>query len=167
RILQWETTISDGVITIAPALDFIAEDGYFFLVESEGTTHIGSMEVTACWVVQESADNAPRACSGCLLYEDSFSFPIIVRTRRPGDSIELVHGLTNIEDIVKSWHISPIGRNAVPIIEDRNGIVAVLPCTEPDCFGNKPKFRNYEGPKEGRRLKIELITLKGAPTTDV
>lgn len=186
RILGWEATIADGFVTIAPGLDFIAEDGYFFLLEGETRTVLGPFSLCARWETQEAdgaipvADGAQTVCTdramsrgdaetGLSLYGGAFSFPLVVRSKRPGDSIELVHGPTAVDDIVKAWHIEPRDRGTIAVIEDRKGIVAVLPWGSLGQSGVRPRFRSYDGPRQGEVFRIEIVTLtlKGEPTTDV
>lgn len=193
KILGWEATMADGFVTIAPGLDFIAEDGYFFLLKGETRTALGPFNLCARWETQEAdgamreaggailgSDGAQTVCTdqamsrggaetGLSLYGGAFSFPLVVRSKRPGDSIELVHGLTAVDDIVKAWHIEPRDRDTIAVIEDRKGIVAVLPWSSLGQSGVRPRFRSYDGPRQGEVFRIEIValTLKGEPTTDV
>jgi len=144
--------ISDGRLEIVPGLDFHGEDKYFFVISSEGIYRCGPTEITIGW-------DAPEAeTKGCLI-EGSFVFPLIVRSRKAGDVIRAVEGEKRLDDIMKSWHLDKGIRDMIPVIEDREGIVAVLPSSLEAAHSHNEKFRNYAGPQNGRRLYIRI---KGA-----
>lgn len=156
EVLGWLVETGPAAINIVPSLDFILEDGYFFSICSEGNYNIDMFQLTAFW------DEEVLKGKG-FLFEGSFAFPLIVRSRKPGDMIETADGKVRIDDVLKSWHIEPRLRGKVPIIEDARGIVAVLPASLPDIDVSHEKFRNYAGPKDGRKLYIQL---KGAINFD-
>lgn len=144
--------ISDGRLEIVPGLDFHGEDKYFFVISSEGIYRCGPTEITIGW-------DAPEAETKGYLIEGSFVFPLIVRSRKAGDVIRAVEGEKRLDDIMKSWHLDKGIRDMIPVIEDREGIVAVLPSSLEAAHSHNEKFRNYAGPQNGRRLYIRI---KGA-----
>ena len=153
---------AEGCLYILPILDFKREDGYFFQVESEGSLRAGELLVTARWSAAEGKKPGPGHSSGSgegFLFEGSFEFPLIVRSRRPGDAIRTEHGIVRLDDILKGWRVDRKYRDKVPVIEDEKGIVAILPSALSGYRLRREKFRLYEGPKTGRKLYIRI---KGA-----
>ncbi len=154
--------ISDGRLEIVPGLDFHGEDKYFFVISSEGIYRCGPTEITIGWDAPEAetqGSGGRKAESKGYLIEGSFVFPLIVRSRKAGDVIRAVEGEKRLDDIMKSWHLDKGIRDMIPVIEDREGIVAVLPSSLEAAHSHNEKFRNYAGPQNGRRLYIRI---KGA-----
>jgi tRNA(Ile)-lysidine synthase len=145
------------VISVSPLLDFHAERGYFFMIASDGVKKAGGMEISAVW----DAYDGNRMNH---LLEGAFAFPIVVRSRRPGDSIVISGKSVRIDDLIKSWRLDAFTRQVLPVVEDERGIVAVMPdiLRERDCL-RSARFRDYDGRKDGRRLSINL---KGALEAD-
>ena len=161
-VLDARISKADGWLSILSILDFKREDGYFFQVESEGSYRAGDLVVAARWAATKGKrpppERAPGTGEGCL-FEESFEFPLIVRSRKPGDAIRTEKGIVRLDDILKDWHIDRKYRNKVPVIEDAKGIIAILPSALSGAHLKKEKFRLYEGPKAGRKLYIRI---KGA-----
>lgn len=153
---------ADGCLSIQTVLDFKREDGYFFQIESEGSCRAGDLIIVARWATAEGKrprpGHNPGLGEGCL-FEGSFEFPLIVRSRKPGDAIRTGNGIVRLDDILKDWHIDRKYRNKVPVIEDAKGIIAILPSALSGAHLKSEKFRLYEGPKAGRKLYIRI---KGA-----
>lgn len=148
RALGFQFDLSGTRLEIAPVLDFPPEDRYFFYVVSEGDYRCGPILLSLRW---ENEGRCP------YLFKEAFSFPLIVRSRKPGDLVLRPEGHRRLDDIIKTWRLSPAMRDLVPVVEDRQGIVAVLPsafarAARPDLA----LFRNYSGPREGRRLYIRI-----------
>ena len=57
---------------------------------------------------------------------DSFTWPLIVRSRRAGDTIRLAAGSRQLDRLLADMQIPVVLRDTVPVVEDRAGIVAVL-----------------------------------------
>ncbi|HWR10872.1 MAG TPA: tRNA lysidine(34) synthetase TilS [Rectinemataceae bacterium] len=154
--------VRDGRLEILPGLDFHGEDKYFFVIPSEGMYRCGPIEVGTWWDNPAAAgaipDGEPIGRAGCLM-EGSFTFPLIVRSRKAGDLIRTVEGEKRLDDIMNSWHLDRKVRDLVPVMEDRDGIVAVLASSFSASPSPHEKFRVYTGPKSGRRLYIRI---KGA-----
>jgi tRNA(Ile)-lysidine synthetase-like protein len=88
---------------------------------------------------------------------DAFRFPLVVRSRRPGDAIALPGGLKRLDELLSEWGLPLAARDAVPIVEDFDGIVAVLGAS----FGATDRFRRGPGPEEGGVARLS-IDVKGA-----
>ena len=148
-------------IECLPALDFRPEHGYFFMMPSEGTYRVGSLEASALWSANDddSLHGQDVDCRGAFLVEGSFDFPLIVRTKMPGDRIRNSKGSSMVDEILKSWNLESGARESVPIVEDRRGIVAVLPGSMESPPTEHELHRHFTGPLSGRRL---FIRVKGA-----
>ena len=57
---------------------------------------------------------------------DGIDFPLIIRSRRPGDTIELTNEHKTVKKLFNEWAIPPRERWRVPIIEDRRGVISVM-----------------------------------------
>ncbi len=52
--------------------------------------------------------------------------PLVLRSRRKGDQIILDRGSKTVKGLLAGWKVSPEDRDAVPVLVDRQGVVAVL-----------------------------------------
>ena len=155
-------------VEILPILDFHREDKYFFQILSEGLFQCGPISLEARWEPESSPDaTAPiRGASepAGSLFEGSFSFPLQVRSRMPGDAIFCSGAPRRLDGLLSSWRLDPRDKDLIPVVEDRRGIVAVLagaldrPLRGKDAL-RRDKFRDYGGDESGRRL---FIRIKGA-----
>jgi hypothetical protein len=84
---------------------------------------------------------------------------LILRSRKPGDRIKADGVEKRLDDIIKAWRPDRRWREKIPVIEDRDGIVAVLPSALEGPHLEYEKFRDYEGSRLARKLYIRV---KGA-----
>jgi tRNA(Ile)-lysidine synthase len=144
-----------------PALDFRPEHGYFFMISSAGIFHAAGIEVEVFWSppFKATVPVEEKNCDRGFLVEGSFDFPLVVRTRMPGDRIGREKGSSMVDDLLKAWRIQPEERGSVPIVEDGRGIVAILPGSMEFPPAERDLHRQFSGPLSGRRL---FIRVKGA-----
>jgi tRNA(Ile)-lysidine synthetase-like protein len=135
----------DGRVILRHGLDFPRRGGYFVLIDRPRRVRVGSLEVNAAW--------DPGGRSG--IRADAFRFPLVVRSRRPGDAIALKSGTKRLDAIFSDWSLSETSRCAAPVIEDRDGIVAVLGA----AFGGRDRYR--AGPLGDCAHRLSII-VKGA-----
>jgi tRNA(Ile)-lysidine synthase len=141
-----------------PTLDFRHEHGYFFMMSSQGIQNVGGVELRALWSTPgEDVDCFPALApgKGCLV-EGSFEFPLIVRTRMPGDRIRNEKGSIMVDELLKAWRIGLDFRGSIPVVEDPRGIVAVLPGAMEKPPTEREMHRHYTGPLSGRRFVIRV-----------
>jgi tRNA(Ile)-lysidine synthase len=151
----------DGDVTLrcSPALprrgglDFPRRDGYFVLVDRPCRVRVGKLEVRASW-----------RSDGTGIRADAFRFPLVVRSRRPGDAIALQGGTKRLDALFSEWGLPEALRCAASVVEDRDGIVAVLGAG----IGGKDRYRvrsagdrPSDGPCEGGTRSFSVI-VKGA-----
>ena len=142
----------DDRLRLLPTLDFEGRDGYFVAL---GEKDVGrdvalsaELQVTLRW----ESGRGPRG-----LLEGSFDFPIIVRSRRPGDAIALPSGMKSVDELLSEWRVPQALRGRLPLVQDRRGLVAVLGSGYP---GGKNRFRHGELPPSAARCLS--IAVKGA-----
>ncbi len=160
-LLRYRLIIDGELLQILPILDFRKEGGYFFLVADEVVHQAGSMEIHCYWDRPEGKKDSAEAVSASLsaLAEGSFSFPLAIRSRKPGDTIRSGGKDRRIDGLLSEWGIEGRHRKFVPLVEDRNGIVAVLADSLEGLGYGQHKFRDYSGPLKGRSF---VIRIKGA-----
>jgi len=152
----------EDMLEILPVLDFRREDGYFFVIPSEGQYRAGPLEISLSWVESDKrpgVSGSGEAERKGSLIEGSFAFPLRLRSRKAGDAIRAAGVMRRLDDVMKTWHVDGRLRDAALVVEDGDGIVAVLLSPIDSAYGEFEKFRDYAGPKDGRRL---CIRIKGA-----
>ncbi|HET7838881.1 MAG TPA: tRNA lysidine(34) synthetase TilS [Rectinemataceae bacterium] len=146
-----EVSLAEGRIRVAPepgyGLDFPRIDGYFVVVDRPRRIRVGALIVEASWTT--GAGSGIRA--------DAFRFPLVIRSRRPGDAIAIPGGEKRLDELFSDWGLPPRLRGVVPIAEDRHGIVAVLGA----AFGAKDRYRTGSGPEGPGRRRLSVV-VKGA-----
>jgi tRNA(Ile)-lysidine synthetase-like protein len=140
-------------------LDFPRRDGYFVSIDRPCQVRVGKLEVRAEW--REAFWNSD---GGSGIREDAFRFPLVVRSRRPGDAIALKEGTKRLDALFSEWGMPESSRGKAPIVEDRDGIVAVLGAG----IGGKDRYRARGGDdrpngeaRQGRGRCLSVI-VKGA-----
>jgi tRNA(Ile)-lysidine synthase len=134
-------------------LDFPRRDGYFVLIDRPCRVRIGKLEVSASW-----------RSDGPGIRADTFRFPLVVRSRRPGDAIALKGGTKRLDALFSEWGLAEALRRVVAVVEDRDGIVAVLGAE----FGGKDRFRERQagdrplGGPDGASERRFSVIVKGA-----
>jgi tRNA(Ile)-lysidine synthetase-like protein len=111
--------------TVLLGLDFPTGRGYFVIIDGPCRIRAGSVRVSAAWT------------TGQGIRADSFRFPIVVRSRRPGDAIASKGGARRLDELLSEWGVPRPSRGSVPVVEDPDGIVAVLGSS----LGGKDRYR--------------------------
>ncbi len=124
-------------------LDFPEGRGYFVRIDGPCRIHVGSLRVKAAW----NMESGIRA--------GAFSFPLVVRSRRPGDTIASRGGAKRVDELFSEWKIPQAVRDSVAVVEDKDGIVAVLA----SAWGGKDRYRAASGGNGARRF---AVIVKGA-----
>jgi len=141
----------DGdLLRLAPALDFPGYRGYFVEIAEPGPDGLevaaGGIRVSARWQGGEGARGIRR---------DAFSFPLVVRSRRPGDELAIRDGSKRLDVLFSEWGVDAADRDRIPVLEDRGGLVAVLGAG----YGGRDRYRHNDGCRSDVRLSIQV---KGA-----
>jgi tRNA(Ile)-lysidine synthase len=141
---------AQGRLILSRSLDFPRPGGYFVLVdrlERDGLSlRLGGLRIELSWT------SGPEAKG---IREESLSFPFVLRSRRPGDRLFMGKGSKPLDELFSEWGIRDELRCLVPVVEDRNGIVAVLGSS----LGARDRFRKHDCKGNGRLI---AIAVKGA-----
>lgn len=109
-VLLWQTTVMP-----------LAE-GYVSFVYSECTELDGEKQLVLGGEPAGSVPVEKRA----RIDESTVTAPIIARSCRDGDAIRLTEGTKRVVSLFSDWHIAPQDRWRIPVLEDAEGIFAVL-----------------------------------------
>ncbi len=145
-----ELRIRDGRVSMRRGLDFPRHGGYFVLIERPCSIRVGPIFVRASW----------NGGSPSGIRSDAFTFPLVIRSRRPGDAIVFMGGTKRLYILFSEWALPESARTATPVVEDRRGIVAVLGA----AFGGRDRFRaslSGTGRSEDGARRLSVI-VKGA-----
>jgi tRNA(Ile)-lysidine synthetase-like protein len=63
---------------------------------------------------------------GVYIDEDVIKPPLLLRSKKPGDTVALSGGTKRLKDLYNDWKVPPERRRQIPVLEDRNGILAIL-----------------------------------------
>ena len=141
-----------NLLKVGPSLDFGGSAGYFVaLNESDIGIERPSPDggrLAMAWMDGPDSEGIP---------EGSFDFPLILRTRRPGDQIVLVSGPKAVDRIVAAWNAASRGWKSIAVVQDRRGIVAVLGRRGQEA---RAVFR-FQEPRADVRRRL-FLRLKGA-----
>jgi tRNA(Ile)-lysidine synthase len=134
---------------ISRSLDFPRRGGYFVVIDGPGRVRAGSLVVSAEWV--GFGERGIRA--------DAFAFPLVIRSRLPGDALALKRGTKRIDELLPEMGLPSALRGRVPLVEDAAGIVAVLG----SAFGAQDRYRlgSVSGAEPEDAFRLALI-VKGA-----
>jgi tRNA(Ile)-lysidine synthetase-like protein len=97
----------------------------------------------------------------------ALSWPVCMRSRRPGDSLALPSGHKMVDSLLSECRIPAVLRDTLPVVEDRMGIVALLS----SCAGGRDYYRDTDNSSESgtvHDVSIEFFAfdVKGAVLTD-
>jgi tRNA(Ile)-lysidine synthetase-like protein len=118
--------------------------GFAFLFEDLGTARIDSGGL--CKIYLRLNGRGPAL--------GTFTYPLVVRSRRPGDRIVIRQGYKPVDELLAELDIDPERRDFTPVLEDNRGIVAVMGSAR----GGRDRYRHYPGSLDPSlpRLVVEL-----------
>ena len=130
----------NGVIQLVRDVVLPTKKSYLIRVHAPDLYHITrtlSMEVTY------------RRCAGavangvCISYRQLHD-PVVVRSRRSGDSIQTESGTRKLKRVFADWGVKQRHRDLIPVIEDRFGVLAVAgsPFGYPNCVRREDRIRD-------------------------
>ncbi len=141
---------SAGRLVLEDTLDFPRDDGYFVIVPGPGVHTAGAYRFCCAWT---------GTTGGMSLRDGSFAFPLVIRSRLPGDRIRTEAGDRMLDDLFREWRIPSALRSMVPVVEDASGIVSVFGLP----YGGRNRYR--PGPEIGTG-RCFSIAMKGARVPD-
>lgn len=98
--------------------------GYFIEASDAGIVSVPGVGVRVD-LARVSEKWSPEAGESVLLSREIVP-PLVLRTRRAGDQIILESGTTSLKELFAGWKVSTRGRQLIPLLVDRKGVVAVL-----------------------------------------
>jgi len=116
--------------------------GYSFLFERPGTLRIDT--VGSCTVYFREGTAGPA--------QGTFEFPLTIRSRLPGDQLDILGGRKPLDEIFADLSIRRERRDSVPVLEDRRGIVGVLG----SAAGSRDRFRPGPGSLDPSLPRLEI-----------
>lgn len=117
--------------------------GYALPIRGPGGYRIGTHG--SCTIYWRAGGAGPR--------EGSFRWPLVIRSRKPGDRLATALGSKSPDELVAEQGLPAWARDAVPVLEDPDGLVAVLA----SACGGLDRYRRRElNPRADRALAIEL-----------
>ena len=117
--LAWEGTN----LFFGPDIVAHTKKGYLIVVEAAREFTI---EGTGLVLRLEDEPNPIGHRQGGIAGEIAAAFPIIVRSRKPGDSILTRGGRKSLKKLYSEWKIPADLRWKVPVLADREGVLAVM-----------------------------------------
>lgn len=97
-------------------------EGYVSFVYSDCTELDGEKQLV---IGGEPAGSVPVE-KRARIDDSTVTSPIIARSCRDGDTIRLTEGTKRVVSLFSDWHIAPQDRWRIPVLEDTEGIFAVL-----------------------------------------
>ncbi len=126
--------------------------GFGFLVDGPGEYRIGKAGICRIYF----AGQAPG------LRLDAFSWPLWIRSRRPGDSIRTGAGSKMVDSLLSETAIPAGLRDSVPLVEDRGGVVALLG----SAAGGRDVYRRNDSLAGVPASGFLVMDMEGAAVTD-
>jgi len=113
-----------GRLSWGPDLARHGKKGYFIEVFEAGVFAAGESGI--CIGFERSAGGRPVDPGGVAILEENVVPPLILRSRRKGDELDLSDGVTSVKELLDRWGAGGSERDQVPLLADRKGVLAVL-----------------------------------------
>jgi tRNA(Ile)-lysidine synthetase-like protein len=110
--LDWGPDIASG-----------CKKGYFIVVSEARSAEIREAGVSISYTCGPDADEGR---GGIAILAGKVRPPIVVRSKRKGDSIRLAGGVTSVKELLIGMKVPQSERERIPILADRSGVLAVL-----------------------------------------
>ncbi len=113
------------VSTIEISRDIVSagEKGYLIIVRDAEPTVYDNRAAGFTTYVSENSSDPDTACEFGI---GTATFPLLVRSRDPGDWIETGNGHRTIKRLFQRWEVPKTERSTIPVVEDTTGIQAVI-----------------------------------------
>ena len=113
-----------GRLSWGPVLARGYKKGYFIVVSEARLTEIreAGMRIS----VTRGPDAGNAGGGGIVILAGMVRPPIVLRSKRKGDFIRLAGGAKSVKDLLIAMKVPGWERDRIPILTDRNGVLAVL-----------------------------------------
>ena len=129
--------------------------GYFIVVSEACSTEIREAGVRICFT------SGPEECDGCrggiVIQAEKVKPPFILRSKRKGDIIRLAGGTTSVKELLIGMKVPESERGRIPILSDRNGVLAVLG----GPLGYRTRIRADAAAPEERKADLIWVRVRG------
>jgi tRNA(Ile)-lysidine synthase len=113
-----------GVLSWGPDIASRCKKGYFIVVSEASNTEIREAGVRVSFTRGPDARGGGRG--GIVILAGKVQPPIVLRSKRKGDSIRLAGGATSVKELLIGMKVPGSERDRIPILADRSGVLAVL-----------------------------------------
>jgi tRNA(Ile)-lysidine synthase len=113
-----------GMLTWGPDIASGGKKGYFILVSEACSAEIREAGVRVSLTRDPDAHGGGRG--GIVILAGKVRPPIVLRSKRKGDSIRLAGGAASVKELLIGMKIPAPDRERIPILADRSGVLAVL-----------------------------------------
>lgn len=111
------------LILWGPDIVLTGKNGYVLRVRENMRVVLGP---DVCPVVSTTENGQAEPASEIQLDATTLAAPLLLRTRRPGDAIQTGAGSKSVKKLLSEWRIPSYLREGIPVLEDRNGLCAVV-----------------------------------------
>jgi len=113
-----------GMLAWGPDIASGCKKGYFIVVSEARSTEIREVGVRVSFTRGPDARGGGRG--GIVILAGKVRPPIVLRSKRKGDSIRLAGGATSVKELLIGMKVPGSERERIPILVDRSGVLAVL-----------------------------------------
>ena len=117
-------SVRAGMLTWGPDIARGYKKGYFIVVSGARGAEIREAGVSVS--VGSGPDEGGTGRGEVVLLAGKVQPPIVVRSKRKGDSIRLAGGETSVKELLIGMKVPASEREQIPILADRSGVLAVL-----------------------------------------
>lgn len=102
---------------------FVGENGYLFVVQTPDEA--GHQSCLGRFCIRRVVPSGAYGKNALVVPTATIAFPLLVRSRRAGDFLNLPEGGKTLKKLFNDWGVPPEQRWSVPVIQDRRGVFAV------------------------------------------
>jgi tRNA(Ile)-lysidine synthase len=113
-----------GTLCWGPDIASGCKKGYFIVVSEARSTEIREAGVRVS--LTRGPDARGEGRGGIVILAGKVRPPIVLRSKRKGDSIRLAGGATSVKELLIGMKVPGSDRDRIPILADRSGVLAVL-----------------------------------------
>jgi tRNA(Ile)-lysidine synthetase-like protein len=113
-----------GRFSWGPDIASREKKGYFMVASDARSAEIRGAGIHVS--ITRGTDAGGGGGGGIVILAGMVRPPIVLRSKRKGDSIRLSGGVTSVKDLLIGMKVPESQRDLVPILADRSGVLAVL-----------------------------------------
>ena len=117
-------SLRGGKLSWGPDIASESKKGYFIVVSEARSTEIRDAGARISFT--RGPDARVEGGGGIVILAGKVQPPIVLRSKRRGDSIRLAGGATSVKELLIGMKVPASERERIPILTDRSGVLAVL-----------------------------------------